>query len=26
VCLAHVGGSLRFDGRIAATIGGWIGM
>lgn len=26
VCLAHVGGSLRFDGRIAALVGGWIGM
>jgi putative transcriptional regulator len=26
VCLAHVGGSLRFEGRIAAMIGGWIGM
>jgi putative transcriptional regulator len=26
VCLAHVSGRLRFDGRIAAVIGGWVGM
>lgn len=26
VCLAHVGGPMRFDGRIASLIGGWIGM
>jgi len=26
VCLAYVGASLRFDGRIASVIGGWIGM
>jgi putative transcriptional regulator len=26
ICLAYVGARMRFDGRIAATIGGWIGM
>ena len=26
VCLAYVGARMRFDGRIAAMIGGWIGM
>jgi putative transcriptional regulator len=26
VCLAYVGGRMRFDGRIASVIGGWIGM
>lgn len=26
VCLAYVGARLRFDGRIASMIGGWIGM
>ena len=26
VCLAYVGGRLRFDGRIARLVGGWIGM
>ena len=26
VCLAYVGAPLRFDGRIASLIGGWIGM
>lgn len=26
VCLAHVGGSLRFDGRFASLVGRWIGM
>lgn len=26
VCLAYVGGRLQFDGRIAAAIGGWVGM
>jgi len=26
VCLAFVGAPMRFDGRIAAAIGGWIGM
>jgi putative transcriptional regulator len=26
VCLAYVGNRLRFEGRIAAMIGGWIGM
>lgn len=26
VCLAYVGGRMRFDGRIASTIAGWIGM
>lgn len=26
VCLAYVGGPMRFDGRIASLIGGWIGM
>lgn len=26
VCLAYVGARMRFDGRIASTIGGWIGM
>lgn len=26
VCLAYVGAPLRFDGRIATLIGGWIGM
>jgi putative transcriptional regulator len=26
VCLAHVGGSLRFDGRVASWVGRWIGM
>ena len=26
VCLAYVEGRLKFDGRIAAAIGGWIGM
>ena len=26
VCLAYVGARMRFDGRIAATIAGWIGM
>lgn len=26
VCLAYVGGRLRFDGRIAALVGGWVGM
>jgi len=26
VCLAYVGGSLRFDGRFASLIGRWIGM
>ncbi len=26
VCLAYVGARMRFDGRIASLIGGWIGM
>lgn len=26
VCLAYVGAPMRFDGRIAQLIGGWIGM
>ena len=26
VCLAYVGARMRFDGRIAGLIGGWIGM
>lgn len=26
VCLAYVASRLRFEGRIAATIGGWVGM
>ena len=26
ICLASVEGSLRFDGRLASAIGGWIGM
>ncbi len=26
ICLAHVGGALRFDGRVAAFVGGLIGM
>lgn len=26
VCLAYVGGPMRFDGRIASLVGGWIGM
>lgn len=26
VCLAYVGAPLRFDGRVAALIGGWVGM
>jgi putative transcriptional regulator len=26
VCLAYVGGPMRFDGRIASLIGSWIGM
>ena len=26
VCLAYVGARMRFDGRIASMIGGWIGM
>lgn len=26
VCLAYIDGRLRFEGRIAAAIGGWIGM
>ncbi|HUO78593.1 MAG TPA: ChrR family anti-sigma-E factor [Steroidobacteraceae bacterium] len=26
VCLAYVGAPMRFDGRIASTIGRWIGM
>lgn len=26
VCLAYVGARMRFDGRIASVIGGWIGM
>ena len=26
VCLAYVGARLRFDGRVASMIGGWIGM
>jgi len=26
VCLAYVGAPMRFDGRIASLIGGWIGM
>ena len=26
VCLAYVGGSLRFDGRFASLVGRWIGM
>lgn len=26
VCLAYVGAGLRFEGRIASLIGGWIGM
>jgi putative transcriptional regulator len=26
VCLAYVGARMRFDGRIASWIGGWIGM
>lgn len=26
VCLAYVGAPLKFEGRIAALIGGWIGM
>jgi putative transcriptional regulator len=26
ICLAHVGGGLRFDGRVAAFVGGLIGM
>lgn len=26
VCLAYVGAPLRFDGRVASLIGGWIGM
>ena len=26
VCLAYVGGRLRFQGRVAELIGGWVGM
>ncbi len=26
VCLAYVGARMRFDGRIASLVGGWIGM
>jgi putative transcriptional regulator len=26
VCLAYVGARMRFDGRIASMVGGWIGM
>jgi putative transcriptional regulator len=26
VCLAYVGARMRFDGRLASLIGGWIGM
>jgi putative transcriptional regulator len=26
VCLAYVGARMRFDGRVASLIGGWIGM
>jgi putative transcriptional regulator len=26
VCLAYVDGSLRFDGRIASVVGGWVGL
>ncbi|HTT39373.1 MAG TPA: ChrR family anti-sigma-E factor [Burkholderiales bacterium] len=26
VCLAYVGNRLRFEGRVAALIGGWVGM
>jgi putative transcriptional regulator len=26
VCLAYVGARMRFDGRIASVVGGWIGM
>jgi putative transcriptional regulator len=26
VCLAYVEAPLRFDGRVASVIGGWIGM
>lgn len=26
VCLAYAGGPLRFEGRIASLIGGWVGM
>ena len=26
VCLAYVGAPMRFDGRVASMIGGWIGM
>ncbi len=26
ICLAHVAGGLRFDGRVARLVGGWIGM
>ncbi len=26
VCLAYVGGSLKFDGRIASLVGSWVGM
>jgi len=26
VCLAYVGGPLRFDSRVAGLIGGWIGL
>jgi len=26
VCLAYVGAPMRFDGRIASLVGGWIGI